>query len=446
MTIKTRILIPLASLAVSLYVAMAAPLPQAPVKAGPPELYRLRNGLRVVLAEDASLPLVSVVVAYGAGTVRERSGEEGLAYLMENLMFQGSENVSPLQHINFIQKVGGAFNANTTFDKAVFYETLPSNQLALALWLESDRMKSLTTNPFIFARKREELLMEHRRRLATEPYLESFAIFDNLLYPDYAYGHPLIERGDELMTLTEEDLTAFHDAYYVPNNAVLVVVGSIQAARARELVARYFETIPPGPAVPPLPPPRFSQDGEAVMTMREALLPYPGFHFGYRFYPLQTGDKYTLKILEYVLLHGGQSRLNQRLLRKDRTAYYLSGMMEDRGGVPALRVFVTNNNAVMAERCQKALADEIDRLRRDLVPEQELNRAKNLFKRDYYKTRSTFVDRALTLADAAFAGAPVDAGDAELDPYMKVAASSLMTLVNRLCSPRNRAVLNLGAR
>ncbi len=446
MTIKTRILFPLAVLAASGLAAFAAPLPQAPGKTAPAELYRLRNGLRVVLAEDGSLPLVSVVVAYGAGTVRERSGEEGLAYLMENLMFQGSENVSPLQHINFIQKVGGTFNANTTFDKAVFYETLPSNQLALALWLESDRMKSLSSNPFIFARKREELVAEQRRRLAMEPYLESFAIFDNLLYPDYAYGHPLIQRGEELTTLTEEDVTGFHDAYYVPNNAVLVVVGNIQSARARELVARYFETIPQGPPVPPLPPPSFQQDGEEVMTMREALLPYPGFHFGYRFHPLQTGDKYTVKILEYILLHGGLSRLNQRLLRKDRTAYYLSGMLEDRGGVPALRVFVTNNNTVMAERCQKALADEIDRLRGNLVPEQELNRAKNLFKKDYLKTQATFVDRAMFLADAAFAGVPVDAGDAELAKYMKVAAPALMTLVNRLCIPRNKAVLNLGAR
>ncbi len=446
MIIKTRILLPLAALAASGLAAFAAPLPQTPAKAAPAEIYRLRNGLRVVLAEDGSLPLVSVAVAYGAGTVRERSGQEGLAYLMENLMFQGSENVSPLQHISFIQKAGGTFNANTTFDKALFYETLPSNQLALALWLESDRMKSLSSNPFIFARKREELVAEQRRRLAMQPYLESFGYFDNLLYPDYAYGHPLIQRGDELMMLTEEDVKAFHDAYYVPNNAVLVVVGSIQPARARELVARYFETIPPGPAVPPLPTPNFRQDGEAVMTMRETLLPYPGFHFGYRFSPLQTGDKYTIKILEYVLLHGGMSRLNQRLLRKDRTAYYLSGLLEDRGGVPALRVFVTNNNAVMAERCRKALEDEFDRLRGGPISDDEIRRAKNLFKKDYLKGQATFVDRALFLADAAFAGMPVDAGDQELEKYMKVSPTALMTLVGRLCVPRNKAVLNLGAR
>ena len=141
--------------------------------------YRLRNGLRVVLiAEDDRLPLVTVAVAYGAGTVREKPGQEGLAYLLENLMFQGSENVAPLQHVGFVQKVGGELNATTTPDKALFYETLPSNQLALALWLESDRMKSLAITPAAIERTRTELIEAHRGRLASDPYLASFAAFD----------------------------------------------------------------------------------------------------------------------------------------------------------------------------------------------------------------------------------------------------------------------------
>src|SRR5512141_1309603 len=157
--------------------------------------YRLKNGLRVILSEDARLPLVSVAVGYGAGTLREKAGQEGLAYLLENLMFQGSDNVAPLQHLSFVQKVGGEPDPTTTPDKALFYETLPSNQLPLALWLESDRMKSLVITPAAITRTREDLLKEHENRAAADPYLQTFSEFDSLLYPDVLYGHPLIGPG-----------------------------------------------------------------------------------------------------------------------------------------------------------------------------------------------------------------------------------------------------------
>jgi predicted Zn-dependent peptidase len=409
--------------------------------------YRLRNGLRVILSEDDRLPLVAITVAYGAGTVRERPGQEGLAYLLENLMFQGSENVSPLQHVGFIQKVGGDLNATTTLDKALFYETLPSNYLALALWLESDRMKTLDITPAAIEKTRAEILKEHQGRLASDPYLATFARFDMLLFPDFLYGHPLVGTPSEMMSLTADDVIAFYRTYYVPNNAVLCVVGNLDFARARELVARYFDSIPPGRrdiATPP--PPVFRQEDEVVL--KELVVPgaSSGFHLGLRFYPLQTGDAYSLKILEYLLLKGETSRLRNRLLTHDRTAHYFSGVLEELRGVLALKLFCLTNNAVMTERSKKAILSEIDKVRTNPVSMDELAKAKRQFKMDYLRNRSTNLGRALFLVDAAFSGKPTDTLDGELDKYMRVNPMNLVSLLNRHFLPWRRCALELELR
>jgi zinc protease len=440
-TIKT---VGLAAVAAAMMAAvLAAQEPRGRLPGFAAQQYRLRNGLRVVLSEEDSLPLVSVVVAYGAGSALERPGQEGLAYLIENLMFQGSENVRPLQHITYVQKTGGELNANTTFDKSLFYETLPANQLALALWLESDRMKSLAITPEAFEKTRDRLLEANRRRLAAEPYLESFAAFDDLLYPDFVYGHPLISGGDDFRNLSEAEVKAFHDAYYVPNNAVLCIVGNIRAAKTRELVSRYFDAIPPGPDVPALPLPRFEPEEEVTRTVRELLLPSPALHIGYRFYPLQTGDIYALRVAEYLLLRGSSSRLYTRIVKKDRTALFLNGSLEERMGVRALKIFVTNNNDVMAERCLKAILSEVDKLRGNLVSSDELNKAKNALKMDYLERLSVGIERALLLTEAVFSGNPPESVLSELDRCLSVTPQTVISVVNRLFVPRNRVILKL---
>ncbi|GAF70119.1 unnamed protein product, partial [marine sediment metagenome] len=149
----------------------------------PIKQYKLENGLQVILSEDYSLPVVSVAVAYNVGSINEPPGKTGLAYLLENLMFQGSQNVGRMQHISFIRRTGGDLNATTTEDKTIFQQTVPSHQLALVLWLESDRMKSLEITAANVKQAKETLIEEIQQRKATEPYLESFLTFDRLLYP-----------------------------------------------------------------------------------------------------------------------------------------------------------------------------------------------------------------------------------------------------------------------
>jgi len=404
--------------------------------------YRLRNGLRVVLVESPGLPLVTVAVGYGAGTLREKPGQEGLAFLVENLMFQGSENVSPLQHIAYVQQVGGELNATTTPDKALFYETLPSNQLALALWLESDRMKSLVITPAAIQRTREDLLKEHDDRLATDPYLAGFAELDALLFPDELYGRPLIGPG--MKDLTEADVTAFHRTYYVPSNAVLCIAGNIDAGRSRELVARYFDSIPPGEESPIPPRPSFKRENDAVVRYLRIPGGSAGFHMGFRFFPLQPGDSECLRILEYLLLQGETSRLRNRLLRRDLTASYLTGALDERLSVATLKIFCFATNAILVQRSERAILGEIDRLKANAVSQAELERARRRFKRDYMERLSTNLGRARFLIDAFFSGKGLGALDQDLKRVLDVSPQNLTAFCSKYFVPQNRVVVEFG--
>jgi len=407
--------------------------------------YRLRNGLRVILVPDDRLPLVTVAVGYGAGTLREKPGQEGLAYLLENLMFQGSENVGPLQHVAYVQKVGGELNATTTATMALFYETLPSNQLALALWLESDRMKSLAITPSAIVNTRGELIDEHLARLRSDPYLSTFALFDSLLFPDDLYGHPLIGDGTRMAQLTEAEIGEFHATYYVPSNAALCIAGNIDLARARELVARYFDSIPPG-LVSPIPPrPVFKRENDAIV--REVRIPAEsaGFHMGFRFFPLQPGEIDCLRLLEVILLEGETSRLRNRLLNRDLTARYLTGGLDERLSVATLKVFCLATNTVLVARSEKAILSEIDKLKSNAVSAEELGRARRRYKMEYLERLSTNLGRVRYLLDAVFAGKDLAGLDGELNRVLvDVTPQALAAFVSRYFTPQNRVVLEFG--
>jgi zinc protease len=406
--------------------------------------YRLKNGLHVILSEDPSLPLVTVAVGYGAGTLREKPGQEGLAFLLENLMFQGSENVPPLQHIAYVQKVGGELNATTTADKTLFYETLPSNQLSLALWLESDRMKSLVITPLSIEQTRSDLLKEYQDRVAADPYFETFTQFEALLFPDPLYGHRLMGSG--MRDLDEAEILDFHRTYYVPNNAVLCIVGNIDIARTRGLVAKYFDAIATGPDVPPLPWPEIRRENDAVVRQVQAPGGGAGFHMGFRFFPLQPGDSECLRLIECILLEGETSRLKHRLLRRDLTARYITGSLDERLGIWALKIFCFATNAIMIARSERAILAEIDRLKTNEISPDEMDRAKRRFKKDYLDRLATNLGKARFLVDAVFSSAGLDTINRDLENVLKVSPRNLVAFSSKYFVPQNRVVLEFGPR
>ena len=394
--------------------------------------YQLSNGLKVIISEANSLPLVSVVVAYNVGSIYEQPEKFGLAHLLERLMFQGSENVSPMQHISLIDKVGGILNATTTEDKTIFQQTVSSNQLARVLWLESDRMRSLQITQSNVEQAKGIILEEIRHRIATEPYLQSFWIFDQLLYPDTPpYAHPVIGEQADMRNITTDDVKKFYSDFYIPNNAVLSIVGNIDKKKALSEVRKYFETIPKGKEPPPIPLPEDSKKTPIIVPIVDSLAPSPGFHLGFEIAPPSSKDFYTMKIIEYILLRGKTSRLENRLKKKDGTALYIIGGIEKKKNLARLKIFVVNNNEIMAARSKRAIFSEINKLRSRQISTEELIKAKNMLKMDYINQYATSLGKALLLAETFLSKKSLDSLSTELDKYLAVNSYNIIRATNK---------------
>lgn len=407
--------------------------------------YKLKNGLQVILSEDYTLPLVSVVVAYKVGSIHEKPGKAGLAYLLDNLMFQGSQNIGRMQHISFIQRTGGNLNAVTTEDRTLFYQTVPSNQLALVLWLESDRMKSLEINASNVERTKEALIEEIRQRKSNDPYLESFLFFDRLLFLDFAHSHPVFGSEANIRNMEVEDVEDFYNTYYRPNNAVLSITGNINKRKVIQLVRKYFESIPEGNEIDPPPIVRASENKSVVETYQESLASLPGYYLGYRIAPPHSNDFYPLKIIEFILLRGNSSRLYKKLIKQDRTAIELSGGIEEKRELAVFKIFVLNNNKIMRERSRKTVLSEINKLKFNFISEKELRKAKNIFRMDYINQIDTYQDRAISLAEAYLDKKNIGDFPGELEKYLAVTASKITGIMNRYFT-KNNILLNVEIR
>ncbi|MCI4446091.1 MAG: insulinase family protein [Candidatus Aminicenantes bacterium] len=410
-----------------------------------PNLFTLKNGLKVIVYEDDSLPVVSVVLGYGVGSRQDPDDKAGLAFLMQHLMFQGSKNVSPMQHINYIQNTGGELNAATTFDKTYFYETVPANQLGLILWLESDRMASLDISEVTVNRIKEMLINNENQRRIQEPYARYFFLVDEILFPDYSYGHALTGTPDSVDRITVEDVLAFYRKYYVPNNAVLSISGDVKVAKVKELVTRYFETISRAPEFES----QASVDFRSIFSSRDqvmfdSLISIPALEFGLRFDEVKKDDYLLFRLLEYILINGKRSRLYNRLVNKERIAFFLSGGLEDRGEYLSLKIFLTANNQVMIDRAKKIISEEFTRLKTEMISEKELLRAKTKYKMDYYsQLTGSNLSRALSLTEFYLRDGNLPDINKELASLSRVNTYSILSLARKYLKDENYCFISI---
>lgn len=408
--------------------------------------FQLKNGLTVILSEDDSLPAVSIVVGYGVGSVHEKPGQAGLAYLIENLMFQGSLNVGPLQHFSYISRVGGRPNAQTGQALTLFFETVPAHQLPLVLWLESDRMMSLVISEEHLESARTAVLSQLARLRFQESFLDSFLLFNQMTYPDFARNHPVTGYEDDIQKLSAEEVREFYHTYYVPNNAVLCVVGHFNRRRAKELIEKYFETIPRGKEISWSSPPPFELKGPLIRFYVDPLASSPAAHMAYRVASPQSAEYPVFQVIDYILNKGKSSWLQKRLLRREKIAVRLEGGLENNQGVAYLRFFVVANNDIMVERCLRAIEAEISRLKSYLVSQEELSLAKNKYLASLRKRQTSSLERAIMLAEAFFTQPSLEETAYILEKPLKVGASDIVGLANRYFIPENLAVLQVKIR
>jgi zinc protease len=403
----------------------------------------LPNGLTVILHEDKSTPIAHVALWYHVGSKNERAGRTGFAHLFEHMMFKGSKNVDPEQHTSIVSSVGGQANAYTTEDATVFWQTVPSQYLPLVLWMEADRMATLRIEDRTFKNEREVVKEERRMRIENQPYGRLNEILFDQAFAVHPYKHPVIGSMADLEAATIDDVREFHQTYYVPANATIVIAGDFDKDQAVDLVNRYLGRVPAG--IKPVPreiPKEPVPAKEKRVTVEEAW-PLPAIivahHITYDGHP----DSYPLHILAKVLSDGQSSRIYRKLVYETGqalTAFGSANLIEN----PNLFYTVAiANPGQRPEAVEKALIAELERVKTEGITERELQRAKNQFARDYILQRESIQDKATVLAHAEVLHADIKTADDEFDIFQNMTAADVKRVANTYFTPERRVVLHV---
>jgi predicted Zn-dependent peptidase len=407
------------------------------------EEFTLANGLRVVLSPDHAIPVVSIAVYYDVGSRNEKEGRTGFAHLFEHMMFQGSENVPKAAHFQYIFNAGGTMNGTTSTERTNYFETLPSNYLPLALWLESDRMRSLKVTQENLDNQRHAVQEEKRLRYDNQPYVNAFLRMNELIFSNPANSHSTIGSMEDLDAATIDDIREFFRIYYAPNNAVMTVVGDFDTAEARSLVEKYFSNIP----AQPVPPPVDVSEPEAVAirdeTFPDPLAPAPAFVVGWKIPARRTKDFYALSLAGTLLFEGDSSRLYQKLVKGDESVVSIEGGIDERRGPSALYVFALPKPGEQVEVIRQKIFEEITRIGNEGPTAQEMEKLRNSLCNDAVRGRQSSMYRAQRLAEFALYDSDPRLVDYELDHYLRITTEDIKDAVKRFMDLDNRVVLDI---
>jgi zinc protease len=358
----------------------------------------LDNGLRVLLQEDHRSPVASFQVWYRVGSRDERVGLTGVSHYLEHMMFKGTPTYGPRVYSKLIETVGGHDNAFTGSDATAYHVTVAAEQLDLVLELEADRMRHLLLAPREVDAERKVVMEERRTRTEDDPVGALAELFNAVAFVAHPYRLPTIGFAQDIERLTASDLRAWYDAYYRPNNAIVVAAGDFRATEVLEKIRTRFGAIPRGPDPPRVTVTEPEQRGERRVWLRkEAQLPV--VFAGYPAPNHRSEDAYPLEVLSAVLSGGRTSRLHRRLVYEDRLALEAGGDYARLTLDPdTFTFYVTVLPERSVEEAERALDVEVERLRTELVSDEELQRAKNQLEAAHLFAQDSVFSRAATLA------------------------------------------------
>jgi predicted Zn-dependent peptidase len=412
----------------------------------PIDTFRLPNGLFVTLSEDHTAPLVAVNLWYHVGSANERAGRTGFAHLFEHMLFQGSANVAANEHFELVQRAGGTLNGSTWLDRTNYFETVPSNQLALALWLEADRMGRLL--PAMTQQKldtqRDVVKNERRWSVDNQPYGTWWEKLPALAFPpEHPFHHSLIGSMEDLTAASLDDVAMFFATYYTPDNSVLSITGDFDPDEARRLVEEYFGPIPRGASRPPLPPmevpPVFGAWRREVVLDAVML---PRLYLAFRSPVFGSDEYYAASVTGAILGMRRGSRLHRGLVRERQIASDATAFTFDLPkGSDLLVVDVTARPGIEAEVLEQEVAREIDTLRSDGASNAEVERAVALIETDFVASMQAAGDRADKLSMfATYFGDPTLVNE-QVDRYRGVQSQDVNAFIASRLGPDNRASL-----
>lgn len=407
------------------------------------EEYKLENGLRVVLNRDDSVPVVAVAVYYDVGSRNEREGRTGFAHLFEHMMFQGSANVPKAGHFQYIMKAGGTMNGTTSSERTNYYETMPASQLPLALWLESDRMRSLAVTQENLDNQREAVKEEKRLRYDNQPYGQIFDIITSMIYRNFANAHSTIGSMEDLDDATVEDVQEFFRVYYAPNNAVLTLSGSFDPATAKELIEKYFGDIPAQPAPPSIDVSEPAEVADDYREWHDPHAPLPAFLMGWKIPQRNTHEFKALYLAGKLLYDGDSSRLYQKLVKGDESVVQLFGFTDERRGPSSIYIGAIPKPEEDLSKIRTVIMTEIENIAAHGPTADEMQKLHNQLLNDSVRLRQSSMARAQQIAEYALYDGDPNLINRELEELLAIRPDEIRKAVSEYLNTENRSLLDV---
>src|SRR5574337_236015 len=399
----------------------------------------IENGLKILLLEEHKAPVVTVHVWYRVGARNEQPGTTGLSHLLEHMMFKGTAKVGPGQFSRIIKKNGGRDNAFTSEDYTGYFETFASDRVELALKLEADRIRGLLLDPKEVESEKKVVMEERRLRTDDDPVSALREAMEAVAFESHPYRQPVIGWMTDIEGLTRGDLVRYYNTYYVPNNAVLIVVGDFKGDELLPKIRHYFGSIPRAadpPAVRAVEP---EQRGERrVLLKKEAELPF--VFMGYHVPNLKQPDNFALEVLAYILSGGKSGRIYKSLVYEKQLALFAGGGYERESIDPNLfPLYASVMPGKTAEEVEQALTAEIERVKNELISDRELQKAKNQIEAGFLFGQDSVFNLARQLAEYEIV-ADWRTWEAYLPGIRAVTAADLQRVAKVYLTPDNRTV------
>jgi predicted Zn-dependent peptidase len=403
--------------------------------------FTLDNGLHVILHEDHSTPIVAISVLYHVGSKNEDPERTGFAHFFEHLLFEGTEHIGRGEYMEIIQSNGGALNANTSADRTFYYEILPSNQLELGLWMESERMLHAKIDQVGVDTQREVVKEEKRQRIDNQPYATFTMEMFKRAFTVHPYNWVPIGSLDHLNAAQLEEFIDFYKTFYVPNNATLSIAGDIDVKETRAMIEKYFGDIPAGTNEIPRPDVEEPALAGPIVDTIYDNIQLPATFWGYRI-PKQTDpDAYALEVLTTLLSGGASSRMSTSLVDDQQLALQVFSFpytLEDAGLFIVLGLPQMDKDLAQLEAGMQA---EIDRVKNELVSEREFEKVMNQIESDFISGYSSVAGKAEALANYHVYYGDADLINNELERYRSVTREDLMRVAKKYLNESNRVVL-----
>ena len=402
--------------------------------------YKLKNGLRVLLVEDHSAPVISLALNYDVGSRNEKQGRTGFAHLFEHMMFQGSANVGKSEHFILVDTNGGQMNGTTNEERTLYFESLPANQLDLMLFLESDRMKGLDITKENLDNQRNAVQEERRLGVDNQPYGKLFEQFGEKMYDNFNYKHSVIGSMDDLNAASVEDVKEFFRIYYAPNNAALVLVGDFKTDVALAKIKQYFEAIPAQPMPPKVDTTEPEQTAERRFIVDDPLAQLPLLMIGYKGVRGNTPDAYAMQVLATVLGSGQSSRLYQKLVKEKQLTLGAGSFAQARRGPGAFQIQANIAPGKPVAEVEEAIYAEIAKLQNEPIADWELAKAKQIAKRSAINQRQSSLGLAINLVENTTAWNDPNLINTRLDKIAAVTKEDVMRVAKQYLQAKNRTV------